>query len=470
MNTANRPYLTRPPWSASALIALTLMLGACAASPQFQEPAAKFQGRISVVDTPQVIPGAPVKIAGRGFVPGQQVQLTYAGTALGAPATADAEGNFRTEFAIPGDAPPGQHPVVVNATRPVAAVVHPLKVSPNVPLSGQEQFNVTSQPLVQGLYQVAYSARNDRLYVTSAVGRPPVTQSALLKVHPQTLAIEARATPKEVPQQAGQQRAPGVFAVYGVAVDDANDTLWVTNTRQDTVAVYRQADLSLVKQFEVGSVAHSRDVVVDAARGKAFASAAGAPLIKVFDTKTLQPLPDIKLETTVKGPDAKPFSPFSLAFDAPTGKLYTVSLNSAEVAVIDTTSGRVEKVFVVDSAQSTIGVAYDPKTRRLFVAAQGSDNLLIVDPATGKTLHNVLVGAGTHNVAVDSARGQVYVSNRGAGTVTVVSVDGKIIANLPGGTFPNHVAGDGKGTFYAINKSRGADDPQGDRITRIAPR
>ena len=96
--------------------------------------------------------------------------------------------------------------------------------------------------------------------------------------------------------------------------------------------------------------------------------------------------------------------------------------------------------------------------------------MVIVDPATGKTLHDVPVGAGPLNVAVDAPRGLAYIPNRAAGTVTVVNTDGRIVANLPGGTFPNHLTFDGKGSVFAVNKARGAEDPQGDRITRITPR
>lgn len=465
----SRLRLARP----VAAIGLALLLGACATGPAFEAPADDFKGRISVVDTPVVVPGTEVKIAGQGFVPGQRVQLSYGGVALAAAATADAEGKFRTVFTVPANAPAGQHPVVVSATQPAAALVHPLKVSPNVPLSGQDKFSLNSQKLVQGLYQAAYSAKTDRIFVTSAVGRPPVTQSQLVKVHAQTLAVEAAVTPAAAPAQTpppGQPaRAPGVFAVYGVGVDDTHGTVWVTNTRQDTVAVYRQSDLQLVKQFAPGAVPHARDVLVDEARGKAFASAVGHPAIKVFDTQTLQALPEIKIETSIKGRDAKDFSPMSIDLDRAAGKLYVVS-GGNEVAIIDTRSGKVDKVFAVDGIKSGSGIGIDERSKRLFVTGQGSDNVVIVDPATGKVLHDVPVGAGALNVAVDAPRGLAYVPNRAAGTVTVVNTDGQIVANLPGGTLPNHATFDGKGSIYAVNKARGADDAQGDRITRITPR
>jgi DNA-binding beta-propeller fold protein YncE len=93
------------------------------------------------------------------------------------------------------------------------------------------------------------------------------------------------------------------------------------------------------------------------------------------------------------------------------------------------------------------------------VASQGSDNLLIVDTDSGETLHNVLVGAGALNVAFDPVSKHAYVSNRGAGTVTVVDTDGNIVANLENAPFANHVAVDDKGDIFAVNKAQGEDNP-----------
>ncbi|MGM3151184.1 hypothetical protein, partial [Escherichia coli] len=82
------------------------------------------------------------------------------------------------------DAVPGTHPVVVRASQPAAATVLKLRVSPQLPLSGQAQFATQSNKLVPGLYQSAYSAASNAVFVTSAVGRPPVTRSQLLKLDP----------------------------------------------------------------------------------------------------------------------------------------------------------------------------------------------------------------------------------------------------------------------------------------------
>jgi YVTN family beta-propeller protein len=429
------------------------------------------------VDTPAVLAGKPVTLAGTNFVPGQKVTLSYGGVALGETATVGADGTFRTQFTVPANAATGRYQLVASAANPAASLLVPLKISPEVPVSGQDRFATQFQPLVRGLYQSAHSPKSGRLFVTSAVGRPPVSQSELLKVNAQTLAIEARVTPQRAPTPAnaharqGSGPAPvGVYAVYGVDVDDVNGTVWVTNTRQDTAAVYRQSDLKLLKQFEPGTVPHARDVVVDEKRGKVYASATGTPQLVVFNAKSLARTKSIPLATTRRGPDAKDFSPMSLALDKASGRLYVVSMSTNEAAIIDTRTDTVTKVLPLDGAQAASGVAYDAQNDRILVASQGSDNLLIVDAKTGKTLHDVKTGAGPLNVAFDPVRRLAYVPNRGSGTVTVVDTNGQIVANLPGGTFPNHVLADGKGGVFAINKSRGENDPEGDRIGRITPR
>ncbi len=480
MNKANHFVLSRT----AAALALTLTLAACATST-FETPDASFKGRVNVVETPLVVAGTEVKLAGRDFKPGQQVTLSYGNTPLtSSPATVGEDGTFRTQFKVPASAEVGSHSLVVNATKPAAALVVPLKVSPNLPLSGEAGFELKSAKLPNGLYQAAYSAKNDRVFVTAASGRPPITATELVKVNPQTLAVEARAVPTAAPAQAPRAAAPGaapaaprdpgLYAVYGVGVDDANGTVWVTNTRQNTVAVYSQADLKLIKQFEPGAAPHARDVLIDTKNGKAYVSTVSKDIV-VFDTKTLTQQKSITVNTSVaagpgQGGEDRGFNTMSLALDAANSKLYTVSMATNEAAVIDTRTDKVEKVFELAGAKSASGVDFDPRTQRLLVASQGSDNLLIVDVATGKVLHDVKVGAGALNVAFDPVKALAYVNNRGADTITVVDLNGKIVANLPGGSFPNHAVIDGKGGVFSVNKARGANDPKGDHIAYIKPR
>jgi DNA-binding beta-propeller fold protein YncE len=452
--------------------ALAAGLSSVAAQVVFDAPDADYAGRVRASAAERgkpVLAGSEVQITGQNFKPGQQITITR-GTApvLGAPVVADGEGKFEAKFTLPADAVVGTHPLVVSTAKPYHAEIVDLKISPEIPLSGSEKFTTVTAKLVPGLYQSAYSSRNNVLFVTASSGRPPAQKSALLKVDPETLAIVAEATPPTAPAREGaEEGGAGVFSVYGLGVDEANDTVWVTNTRQNTVAAYKQSDLSLIKQFDPGTVQHARDIAVDEKNGKVFASATGTPKVAVFDAKSLEFVKYIEIKSTKRGDD---FSVGSLRFDPTSGKLYTVSLSTSEAAIIDAATLAVDKVFPVEGARTTIGVSYDPQTNRILVAGQGSDNLLIVDAATGKTLHNVAVGAGALNVAFDPVKRLAYVASRDAGTVTAVDLDGNIVANLENAPFSNHVSVDGKGDVFAVNKARNPEDEQGDRITRIAPR
>src|SRR3972149_530083 len=180
-----RPSLRRTSLAAGVLLTVT-----ATAQPVFDQPAnATFKGEV-VSRGENVVPGSTADVLGRGFVPGQKVSLLRGDSVLTAqPVVVDADGNFKTQLSIPADAVPGTHPVVVRASQPAAATVLKLRVSPQLPLSGQAQFATRSSRLGRGLSQPAYRAASNAVFVPSAVGRPPVTQSQLLKLDPTSLKV-----------------------------------------------------------------------------------------------------------------------------------------------------------------------------------------------------------------------------------------------------------------------------------------
>ncbi len=465
---------------AIAVVAIAAASVACTTAPRFGQPDADFQGRIST-QPGVILPGSQVKVQGSNFKPGQKAQLFYEGGALTGAVTADAEGKFSTETTIPQAATPGRHAVLVSATEPSASAVHTLKVSPDLPLSGADRFAVQARKTVTGVYQSAYSAKNKALFVTSAIGRPPVKESELAKLAPDSLDVVAKVTPGQAPGRKdaqGKAQDGGVFAVYGVGVDDANGNVWVSNTRQNTVAVYRQSDLKLVKQFEPGAIGHSRDVMVDEKNGKVFVNGAMSDKVAVFDARTLQLAATLEL----KGPAPQraaggfpgrnagpaPFATMAMSFDKASGKLFVVG-SSGEVAVIDAATNAVEKTYAVKGVNGAIAIAYDGGTRRVFVGAQGTDNVVVANADNGEVIKDVKVGAGTLGLVFDPVRKLVYAANRGAGTVTVLDTDGTIVANLEGGPLPNHLSLAPNGVVYALNKGK-AEDVASNNIHRIQPR
>ncbi len=284
----------------------------------------------------------------------------------------------------------------------------------------------------------------------------------LLEVPIQRPVAEGPAAPRPGAPADAPKTAP--YAAFGIAVDDSKDTIWVTNTAQNTVAVYKQDDLSLVKQFPAELLYHPREVVVDSATGRAYISGSATNEVMAIDTATLEVIDTITIRTSLRGGD---FTTMGLALDVKGGRVFAVSRTSDEVAVIDDATLKVVKVYAVAGAKNATSVAFDPATDRLFVASQDSDNLVILNATSGEVLHTTDTGAGAVAVAVDSASGTAFVSNRVAGTLTAVDKDGKVVANIDNGSFPNHVIAPGNGSVYATNKSMGDKDEKGDRLTRL---
>ena len=407
-------------------------------------------------ETKPFLPGSTIRVQGQHFKPGQTVMFSQGLVPfLAEPLVANADGQIDVTLTIPEDAPVGVHPVVLSTTNPYYATIVDLKISPELPLSGEGRFARASAKLTTGLYQSAHSPAGNALFVTAAAGYPPIAQSGILKLDPASLAVTARATPGRAPDG-------GLYGVYGLGLDDRNGTVWVTNTRHDTVAVYAQEDLRLLKQFEPGVAAHPRDVV--AVDGIVYVSVVGMPGLLRFDGKTLEPLPMLPV---LSRNSRKPFSPASLHVDRESGRIHVVNLTTPEVAVIDTAAGKVERVIPVPGAVGAIGVGYDPETRHIFVAAQGSDELIVVDEASGSVLRHLPIGAGPLSVVFDPVSRLTWVASRGSGTVTAVDPEGRIVANLEGGPQPNHVITDGRGGIFVVNKGTDTDDPRTDRITRF---
>ncbi|AJE46817.1 YncE family protein [Celeribacter indicus] len=427
-------------------VAAALLLSTQMAFAQevFDRPA-PFSGSVSIsgADRAPLYRGSTAEVSGTGFSAGQTVTLERGDSVLVEAAEVDGEGNFTASFDIPADAELGLHPVVVKTHAPDSAEVVSVKVSPELEIFGEEQFEITKSASLSGnLYQLAVSEANGTLFVTSAVGRPPVKESTIYKLDADTLEVLAEKTPE------GEDERGSLFAVYGVAVDDTHGNVWVTQSRQDTIAVYSQEDLSLVKQFDAGTADHARDVLVDESRGRAYVSAATGG-IKVFDTETLELVETIAVPSDLRGQE---FFTTSLALNEEEGLLYTPSLTTPETAVIDVESGEVT-VSPLTATDGTIGVDVSDDGSRLFFVSQGGDDLVITD-TEGTLLADTPIGVQPLNVVYDDADGLAYVVNRGSDSLAVADSNGEVVANLRVGPQPNFVEEAGNGSIYVVNKAR----------------
>lgn len=378
----------------------------------------------------------------------------------GLPQATEESSKVILPYEIPADAVLGTQTATLTLTDPAATYTTTAKISPSVVTVNNDGFDIVETApgaIKQGLYQSAYGADTDSVFVTtaySAASDDPDTTSwdgTLYKLDPDTLEIEDQVRPDHVPGEAVKRAR---FAPYGVATDDERGTVWVTNTRQNTVAVYDQTDLSLVKQFPIDTTNHTREVLVDPATDKVFVTSAnrGATstptIVSVFDAVELEKIEDVQV-----GTNAADFVPMALTLDEATGKVYTPSLTTSEVAEIDTTTLDVRNITLEETISSGSGIDVDSATGHLFIASQGTDNLLIADAGTGATIKDVPTGSGALAVEIDAVNGLAYTANfTGGSTISVTDLAGTIKATLPF-VSPNHVATDGQGSVYAVNKA-----------------
>ncbi|MFI1395998.1 YncE family protein [Streptomyces sp. NPDC020681] len=298
----------------------------------------------------------------------------------------------------------------------------------------QAAYTVDSAELGQGLYQVAYSARNNVLWVTSSVGFPPVTQSQLLKVDPRTLTVKAAYTPPVTDAATGAREA-----VYGVAVDDEHNTVWTTNTVDNSLAVYSQSTGEHLASLP--GVEHARDVVVDARRNLAWATGLMDGSVVAFDTRTYREKRRIKVAGA---------APAGLAVDERTGTVYAADLTNGQLIEVSASS---DQPRLIPAGKGSIDVSLSADGLTAYTANQGSGTVSVIDLQAGTVRREIATGAGALAVATDHCTGNVFVANRVSGTTTVVDPRrGTVVADLATGANTDHVVMV-RGTAYVVDKA-----------------
>lgn len=405
-----------------------------------------------------VQPGDETVLTVRNLKPGATITVARGSELLTPQQLAvDEKGAVDVPIKVPADAEIGLHPLTVISHNPPGVMLVNLKLSKVVPASNEEAYEVTSAEVGERAYQSALS-KDGKLFVASARGRNE--ESRLLRLNAETLAVEA-----EAKLAASADPKDGLIDVFGVGVDDANGRVWTTNTLNNTVTVYDAGDLSPIKVFEEGSIAHPRDVVIDQANGRAYVNAALTGAVEVYDSKTLEHVDTLRFDAAA---GRAVFGTVSLDLDEKAGRLYSVSRDTPWVGWIDLKTGK-STTFEVPQMSGGTAIAHDPETGRMYVASQDSDNLIVLD-SEGRVLADTYIGAGGLGVAWDPATKRVYAATRAGGTVAVLDSDGKMVANLPLGDLPNHLTTGPDGAVYAVAMYGPKDDDQSGSVSRITPR
>ncbi len=314
-----------------------------------------------------------------------------------------------------------------------------------------------SAKLGDGVYEVVVSESGDTVYVAS-IGPRSGNTATVFVLDGQSLAVERKI---DVSAQ----------AAFGLAINDRTQTLYTSNTRSGNVSAI---DLRSGKTVSIigdpaEPKAHTFKVLVDETNNLVYVSvAAKAGKIWVIDGRT-NTLAHVIADTGV--------TTVGMAIDPGTGKLYAANLGANEIAEIDPKTRQVTRRFPAGGERPT-QIAIDEATSRLFVTNQGTGDISVIDTRTGNLIRTIKTGAGALGIGFNPATNRVYVANRQAGTVSVVNAETyQVEAELPAGSLPNTVAVNRKTkAAYVTNKAKSGprdappvEDPNGDTITLITP-
>ena len=341
---------------------------------------------------------------------------------------------------------------------------------------------VQRQAVAKGLYELAYSPKQNAVFVASSGGvGDDAGPAQVLRLNPATLAVETR--------------IPLERKAFGVVLDDAHNRLYVGNTVDLSVTVVDTAQNKAVGTIQLmekktgkdGKAAYThdlRELVVDSAANRLYVTGHSSQpdvssVLFVIDTNTLKVINTIDGLGNAKAP--------GLALDAANKRVYTSNL-LADLVVVGTDSNKVVAQHRI-AAEQPMNIALDPAGKRLFVTDQGSEFLrgyqakssglvskhpgqrvLVLDRSTGKELASIPTDAGPLGILLDAPRKRLYVTNREAGTVTAYNSDSyQKVATYTVPTHPNSLALDAKNNVLFVSIKNGEKDDKGadESVARI---
>ena len=398
-----------------SVIAVDKQAGATATVPYV------LDGTTGTVSTSSQVTSKPGKDRQGNDVPAKTTDI-QANSILKFKVTATAGDNSEVKQVTPETREFQGYPAT--ATKTKAADNNP--TTPSTEAHRTVDANGSVANIIQGLpgqFQVGYSKKNHKLFVPT-VGARGGLASSLARVDADTLQTEAFA---ELPVKKNDKGQYGYTSAYGVTVDDVDGTVWVTNTTDNSVAVYDQQTLKLiwtnegVKKDDPNWIEHPRSVLVDHESGKAFVT--GRFFVSAIDLKTKQ-VEKIQLEGAPEG--GTRYISMNLFLDG--GKLYVPERTGGKLFVVDTKTFKVEKTIQTQGEDSTVevrpsDVAVDHSLNEIYVSSQGvkgvNSGISVYDLTTGEFKKFVKFGTQALALEHDEDRDLVYVTDFGTGKVAV---------------------------------------------------
>lgn len=151
-----------------------------------------------------------------------------------------------------------------------------------------------------------------------------------------------------------------------------------------------------------------------------------------------------------------PKKPHGLAWLG-TQYLAVTAEGSGELLIVNPREGKVVRAVSTGQEISHM-VAVTPEGNRAFVANIGSGSVTVIDLQTGQKLKDIPTGAGAEGIAFRPGTREVWVTNREADTLSVIDADRlAVIATIPCPGFPIRIAFSPRGLRALVTATKSGE-------------
>ena len=184
--------------------------------------------------------------------------------------------------------------------------------------------------------------------------------------------------------------------VHGVALASEFKHGFTSNGRENKVSMFDPTTLQLINKIEVGKGPDG--IYYDSRTKRVFTNNHGSHDITAIDAKTGQVVGTVKVEGDGES---------AVVAD---GVVYVNLEDTNEVVVFDPKSLEVKKRFPIGVAKTPTGLAYDAKTKRLFIGCRNEPKMVVMDATSGHVISSFAIGRGVDYAAFDPQSKLVFFS------------------------------------------------------------
>ena len=226
---------------------------------------------------------------------------------------------------------------------------------------------------------------------------------------------------------------------WAVAVNEGDDTVYVTNFSSGTVSVIN-GRTGVLTDDTITAGRNPTGVAVDQSDDTVYVTNYDDSTVSVINGRT-GVLTDDTITVGRK--------PIGVAVDQSDDTVYVTNYDDSTVSVINGRS--LDDSVTIPVGSSPTGVAVDQGDDTVYVTNQFSNTVRVINGRTGTVAGAITVGGGPEGVAVDQGDDTVYVTNFTSDTVSVINGrTGTVAGTITAGDGPYGVAVDGSGTHAGL--------------------